>query len=124
MLRHDNISQHGKTISPADGFEGRLEQARGLGALQVRKPMMTAKREEVEVAALLITMESARHDREGYRGVERRAVMAGSGGLPRLQNRETWGTPMRIGDAAFCRLFLGLRHTESASPTAAPSLEA
>jgi hypothetical protein len=91
--------------------------------------MVAAEREEVQVAALLVTMESARHGGLEYRGLVLRAVMAGSRGFPRLQNRETWGTQnlcglmLRAGarrETAHCGLFFRLRHTESAPLTAAP----
>jgi hypothetical protein len=61
VLGHDNIPQHRETIPLADCFECRLEQAGGLGLLQVREAMVAAEGEEVQVAALLVTMESARH---------------------------------------------------------------
>jgi hypothetical protein len=62
VLGHHHVAQYRHSIPSTDGFERGLELIRGPMVAQVGETLVAAEREKVEIAGLLVTMESARHD--------------------------------------------------------------
>ena len=61
MLGHDHVAEDMEDVSLADLFEYLFEEVAGCGARQVRRPVVTTEREEVEIACLLVALEVRGH---------------------------------------------------------------
>ena len=63
VFRHDHIAGDVKAVLAAGLFQRLLKQALGQGAGQPRLPTIAAEGDEVQVARLLVPLQSPRHER-------------------------------------------------------------
>ena len=61
VLGHDDVSSYNKLQTVAGALKSILKEAARGGSPEMRKPMETTERDEVEVTGLVVTNKSARH---------------------------------------------------------------
>ena len=61
MFRHDNVTENVEYVSSAHLLQGSHKSLPGCSAGEVWGPVVTAEGEEMEVASLLVTLETGGH---------------------------------------------------------------
>jgi hypothetical protein len=61
MFRHNDVSDDRKPISISNPLERQLKQTSGLCSTKIGQAAVTTERDEMQIAAMLVTMEAERH---------------------------------------------------------------